>query len=115
MKKIITIVILFIGMSVFSQNKNAKSTIEVDGICLMCKERIEKACFKTKGVKSAVWDVYTHELKLIFNEKKTNLTLIKESIAKAGHDTVEIKATDENYNALHGCCKYRDEEVIESH
>ena len=115
MKKIITIVVLFIGMSAFSQNKNAKSTIEVDGICLMCKDRIEKACFKTKGVKSAVWNVHTHQLKLIFNEKKTNLTIIKQSLANAGHDTIEIKATDEAYNALHECCKYRDEEVIDSH
>ena len=48
------------GMTVFAQNKNARASIEVDGVCLMCKDRIEKACIKTKGVKSAVWDVKTH-------------------------------------------------------
>ena len=41
---------------------------------MMCKERIEKASIKTKGVKSAVWNVKTHELKLIFDARKTDLT-----------------------------------------
>ena len=49
----------------YAQNKNAKVTIEVDGVCMMCKNRIEKACLKTKGVKSAVWNVETHNLSLI--------------------------------------------------
>lgn len=102
-------------MGVFSQNKNAKAAIEVDGVCMMCKERIEKACYKTKGVKSAVWDVKTHELKLIFDENKTNLTAIKSNIAAVGHDTKEIKATDEAYNSVHPCCKYRNDNVKADH
>ena len=73
MKKVLLIVFLFAGMTVFAQNKNARASIEVDGVCLMCKDRIEKACVKTKGVKSAVWNVHTHELKLIFDERKTSL------------------------------------------
>ena len=52
----------------FAQDKNAKASLEVDGVCLMCKARIEKACLATKGVKSANWDVKTHELKLFFDE-----------------------------------------------
>mgnify|MGYP000964619335 CR=1 FL=1 len=60
MKKLVIITFLFMGMTVFAQNKNARASIEVDGVCLMCKDRIEKACIKTKGVKSAVWDVKTH-------------------------------------------------------
>ena len=55
----------------FAQNKNAKASFEVDGVCMMCKSRIEKASLNTKGVKSAVWNVKSHELKLIFNEHKT--------------------------------------------
>ncbi len=116
MKKIIVIgLFLFIGMNLSAQNKNAKATIEVDGVCMMCKERIEKASIKTKGVKSAVWDVQTHELSLIYNEQKTDLTTIQEGIAAVGHDTQEIIATDEAYNSVHPCCKYRDEEVIDDH
>ncbi len=116
MKKfIIVIILMFIGITSFAQNKNAKSTIEVDGVCMMCKERIEKAAVRTKGVKSAVWDVKTHELKLIFDERKTNLETISQSIANVGHDTKAIIATDEAYGTVHNCCKYRDEAVKKDH
>ena len=99
----------------FAQNKNAKASMEVDGVCGMCKERIEKAAIRTKGVKSAVWNVDTHELKLIFDERKTDLKTISKSIAAVGHDTKEIKATDEAYESVHPCCKYRDDEVKKDH
>ena len=115
MKKVLIITFLFMGMTVFAQNKNAKASIEVDGVCLMCKDRIEKACIKTKGVKSAVWNVETHELRLIFDERKTNLDVIQKNIADVGHDTKAIKATEEAYNSVHACCKYRDDEVQEDH
>ena len=41
------ILLLFVGFTTFAQNKNAKASIEVDGVCMLCKNRIEKACFKT--------------------------------------------------------------------
>ena len=100
MKKVLVLTIMLLGVTSFAQNKNAKASLEVDGVCLMCKERIEKASVKTKGVKSAVWDVKTHELK---------------NIVAVGHDTKELKATDEAYNSVHPCCKYRDEDVKKDH
>ena len=115
MKKIVLILTLLVGTVSFAQNKNAKATIEVDGVCNMCKERIEKAAIKAKGVKIANWDVNTHELKLIFDERKTSLTKIQQSIAEVGHDTKDIKATDEAYNSLHTCCFYRNDVVKEDH
>ena len=104
MKKVITVLALLITTITFSQNKNAKASIEVDGVCMMCKNRIEKACLKTKGVKSAIWNVETHELKLIFDERKTDLMTIQTNIAAVGHDTKEVKAKEEVYNALNPCC-----------
>ena len=115
MKKLLAIAILFIGFTSFAQNKNARASLEVDGVCLMCKERIEKACIKTKGVKSAVWNVETHELKLIYDDRKTDLKTIQENILAVGHDNEELVATDEAYNSVHACCKYRDEEVQDDH
>ncbi len=115
MKKLLAIAILFIGITSFAQDKNARASLEVDGVCLMCKERIEKACIKTKGVKSAVWNVETHELKLIFDERKTDLKTIQENIIAVGHDTQEMTATDEAYAGIHSCCKYRDDEIMEEH
>ncbi len=115
MKRIIITLALLITTVTFAQNKNARASIEVDGVCNMCKERIEKASIKAKGVKSAIWSVETHELKLIYDERKTDLKTIQQSIADVGHDTKEIKATDEAYNSVHPCCYYRDEVVKEEH
>ena len=116
MKKLIILtVLMFVGITSFAQNKNAKASLEVDGVCMMCKARIEKASIKTKGVKSAVWNVQTHELKLIYDERKTNLDSIKNNIVAVGHDTKDLKATDEAYNSVDACCKYRDEEVVKDH
>lgn len=106
---------LLVGTATFAQNKNERASLEVDGVCMMCKQRIEKASLKTKGVKSAVWNVKTHELKLIYDARKTNLETISQSIVAVGHDTKELKATDEAYNSVHPCCKYRDEDVKDDH
>ncbi|MEZ4779662.1 MAG: heavy-metal-associated domain-containing protein [Flavobacteriaceae bacterium] len=115
MKKFIVLILLFAGGLAQAQNKNAKATIEVDGVCGMCKMRIEKAALKTKGVKSAVWNIENHQLSLIYNEEKTNLETIQQNISNVGHDTKAFKASDEAYNKLDACCKYRDPNVIDSH
>lgn len=88
------------------KNKNAKYNIEVNGNCEMCKKRIEKAAFSVKGVKSATWHIDDHMLHLILNEEKCGVIDVKKAVAKAGHDAEEVKATDEDYNKLHGCCLY---------
>lgn len=116
MKKIGLIIgILFMTLTVSSQNKNARAIIEVDGVCGMCKQRIEKAALNTKGVKSAIWNVETHKLSLIMDERKTNLKTIQQNIANVGHDTQDIECSTEAYNSLHGCCKYKDREVLDDH
>lgn len=116
MKKIVLVtLVMILSVSSYAQNKNAKASIEVDGVCLMCKDRIEKASIKTKGVKSAVWNVETHELSLIYDERKTDLATIQANITAVGHDTKELKATDEAYETVHPCCRYRDEKVIDDH
>ncbi|MEH6537867.1 MAG: cation transporter [Psychroserpens sp.] len=115
MKKILLVLAVMLTTLTFAQNKNAKASMEVDGVCLMCKERIEKAAIRTKGVKSAIWNVKTHELKLIFDERKTNLETIGKKIAAVGHDTKALKATAEAYATVHPCCKYRDVDVVDDH
>ncbi len=116
MKKVLIIVVMaFSVTAMYGQNKNAKAIVEVDGVCGMCKQRIEKASLNTVGVKSAVWNLETHELSLIYDARKTALTKIQQSIADVGHDTFDIVATDEAYNSVHPCCKYRDENVVDDH
>jgi len=115
MKNLVVLLLLVAGFSTQAQNKNAKANLEVDGVCMMCKVRIEKAALKTPGVKSAVWNVESHNLSLIYNEKKTDLKKVEASLAAAGHDTQNLKAADEVYNAIDDCCKYRDPEVLKDH
>lgn len=106
---VIGMLLLLVSFSVQAQekkNKNAKYDIEVNGNCEMCKKRIEKAAFSISGVKSAVWHIDDHKLHLIINEEKCSLADVKKAIAKVGNDTEDVKATDEDYNRLHGCCMY---------
>lgn len=88
------------------KSKNAKYDFEVNGNCEMCKKRIEKAAFSVSGVKSAEWHADDHILHLIINEQKCTATDIKKAIAEVGHDTDEVKATQEQFEKLHDCCMY---------
>jgi len=115
MKKLLIIALMLTGTLTFAQNKNTKASMEVDGICGMCKARIEKACLNTKGVKFAQWSIDTHELNLIYDARKTDMETIEKQVLAAGHDTKNVKATDEAYATVHACCKYRDEEVKDEH
>ncbi|MCF7567587.1 heavy-metal-associated domain-containing protein [Sabulilitoribacter arenilitoris] len=115
MKKIMILALMLIGTTTFAQNKNQKASLEVNGVCMMCKNRIEKACLVSKGVKFADWNVKTHELKLIYDARKTDLKIIQKTITGVGHDTKELKATDEAYAKVHPCCKYRDVDVVDDH
>ncbi|GAB5475062.1 MAG: hypothetical protein Mars2KO_31610 [Maribacter sp.] len=116
MKKIsVVLVMMFFAVMSFAQEKNKKMTMEVDGVCGMCKLRIEKAALGVKGVKYALWDIPSHDLSLIFDERKTDPMKIKMALVAAGHDTKELKATEEAYGKVMPCCKYRDEAVVKSH
>ncbi|QTD36808.1 cation transporter [Polaribacter batillariae] len=126
MKKIVFIFSLFLlGFSAQAQKevkkkRNAKVTFKVDGICGMCKKRIETAALKTKGVKFAIWDVKSHQMNLIMDERKTDVTTVQKNIMAVGHDILldndkKLVAKDEAYNSVHPCCKYRDHKIVEDH
>lgn len=115
MKKIILIVfVAVLGLAVHAQekkNKNKKVEVEVSGVCGMCEKRIEKAAYSVKGVKSAEWHSDHQDLHLIIDETKCSLLDVEKAIAKVGHDTKNVKATDAEYAKVHGCCKYRTQEA----
>ena len=115
MKHLIILALLFSTLSSSAQNKNAKASLDVNGICGMCKARIEKACLNTKGVKWADWNVETHELKLIYNAQKISIDSIKQSVLTVGHDVEDNTATAAAYASVHPCCKYRNATVRNEH
>ena len=108
MKKVLVLLMLFMTVAVSAQekSKSKKVSIDVKGNCEMCKKRIEKAAFKTKGVKYANWNESTQQLSLIINERKTDVATVQGSIAAAGHDSGDVVASKEAYENLHECCKY---------
>lgn len=99
----------------FTKGKVITEVIKVDGVCGMCKDRIEEAVYELPGIKIADWDEYTKELIVRYNKTKVTNDEIQQHVASIGHDTEKYKASDEVYDQLHGCCKYRDEEIRKQH
>lgn len=83
--------------------------LKVFGNCSMCKERIEKAVKSLYGIKSASWDSKTKMLTIDYYPDNTVIEKVHKEVAKVGHDTEKEKASDDVYNDLHECCKYRPE------
>ena len=112
MKKIITLIALTFSIGMYAQK--VQDTIMVDGLCGMCKDRIE-ACLDVQGVWHAEWDVDTKKLFVVYKSSKISREDIGKLLNDVGHDNEISKATDEQYNSVHGCCLYRDEEMIKAH
>ena len=57
---------------------------------------------------------------MIIDERKTAISTFQKNILEVGHDLVsfnnkKLVATDEAYNSVDPCCKYRDESVVLDH
>ncbi|MFW5761280.1 MAG: heavy-metal-associated domain-containing protein [Cyclobacteriaceae bacterium] len=105
-------IIIVFATTAYAQEKPRKKIEEIvfkaDGVCNMCKSRIEDAAIYTPGVKFAEWNKETQMLKIAFKTAKVDEATIHKNVAAAGHDTAEEKAPKEAYDKLPGCCKYRD-------
>ncbi|MFM1933050.1 MAG: hypothetical protein RL226_2353 [Bacteroidota bacterium] len=113
MKNILVLSLLLLAFSATAQ-KTQTATFWVGGVCEMCEERIENA-LDVKGVKVADYNLQTHKVTVTFNSKKISEDKLHALLNAAGHDTEKSKASDEAYDRVHGCCKYRDPEVQKAH
>jgi hypothetical protein len=102
----VLLIFLFSSVSLFAQSDIKTDSFKVDGNCGMCKKRIEDAAY-IKGVKRADWNKDTHELTIIYRTSKTSSESIAKSIAKAGHSSEKMQASEEDYNKLPKCCHYK--------
>jgi periplasmic mercuric ion binding protein len=92
---------------------SGESTFTVLGNCGMCKERIERAAYTVRGVRSALWNQEEQELTVKFRPERTSQEQIERAVAKAGHDTENFLTHDEIHANLHSCCIYeRDPEML---
>ena len=108
MKKLVYLIVyILVRQGVLAQSRNKKTeTFKVYGNCEMCKSKIEGSLKKKDGIISKEWDVESKILKVTYDTTKTTLKDIHQKIADVGYDNELIKAKDETYNKLHGCCKY---------
>ena len=106
MKHVLILMALALSSASFAQKK-AEIEFQVSGVCGMCEARIEKA-LDVPGVIMAEWDMETKKAKVAYKTKVISEEQIHQLIANVGHDTEKIKATDEAYANMHGCCKYRE-------
>jgi periplasmic mercuric ion binding protein len=104
-------ILLTLGFCIKAQagkkSKITKSEIMVYGVCGDCQERIQEAVYTVNGVKSADWNKKTKLLKVAYAADKCSILNIENAVAAIGHDTDNVKASDEVYNKLPGCCAYR--------
>ena len=96
------------GSGISQSDKIKKIKFQVNGVCEMCKNRIETA-LDIKGIRLADWNIKTKFCRVKFNSEVISENKIHQLIAKLGHDTSKCKATDEDYNNLYYCCHYNRE------
>ena len=96
------------GSGISQSDKIKKIKFQVNGVCEMCKDRIETA-LDIKGIRLADWNIKTKFCRVKFNSEVISENKIHQLIAKLGHDTSKCKATDEDYNNLYYCCHYNRE------
>lgn len=102
--------VVFVAILSFSfapqGDKKEKATFTVYGVCGMCETRIEKAINEMDGVLWSDWELETLELTVKYDPSVVTFEQIKEKAAEVGHDTDDVRATEEAYENLHPCCKY---------
>ncbi|MBR1435310.1 MAG: heavy-metal-associated domain-containing protein [Bacteroidales bacterium] len=109
---------VIMAMLAFCVSMNAKvveKTFTVRGHCGMCKMRIENAAKGFEGVEAAEYDLKGQSLKLTYDKKSVSPKDVMKAIAALGYDAGKVKATDEAYNKLEECCRYREIKGINDH
>jgi copper chaperone CopZ len=113
MKKIISILaisfVLCSTLSSFGQKppKTVTTKFWVAGICGLCEETIEKV-MDTKGVVAADYDLADNQLSITYKPSKISEERIHQILNEAGYDTEKSACTNEQYQRVHECCKYRE-------
>lgn len=87
--------------------KSTKAEIVVKGNCGQCEERIEQAAYDA-GAKSAEWNKETKVLEVYYNPNKVSEEELTAAILEKGHDVGDQTGNPEAYDALPGCCKFRE-------
>ncbi len=104
MKYFFLALMIFCSANLFAQSKT--DTVKVWGNCDECKDKIEKAA-KKGGALSADWNQDNYLLVINYSADKTTPVDIEKEVAAVGYDTQDVKSSDDAYNKLPKCCKYK--------
>ena len=105
----LSIICLLVFGAAQAQKKEVKTiSFQVSGVCGMCEERILNA-LDVKGVKTASWDKTSQICEVTYRTDKISEDEMHARLNEAGHDTEKSTCSDEQYNSVHMCCKYRDD------
>lgn len=99
-------IIIFATACTQASSKGAQASFKVWGNCGMCKKTIESS-LKVAGINKAEWNTKTKMMEVDYDTTQINLEQIHEKIAAVGYDTELKTGSDEAYNSLHSCCKYK--------
>ncbi len=108
MKYIFILLLLISSISSYSQEQY---TLIVQGACGMCEERIEETALNHPGVIKADWQLDTKVLTVDISQEASNdfsILALHYDISESGHSTDKYEAPEDIYNALPGCCQYKD-------
>jgi hypothetical protein len=105
--KALLVCLAFAVVGTATAQKRMETTFKVQGLCGMCEDRIETA-LDVKGVVLADWDVESKSLRVVYKPQVLSEEQLHALVAGVGHDTDRLRATDDVYAGLHGCCKYRE-------
>ncbi len=87
--------IVKIGYEVVEKTDNSNITIPIGGMtCAACAQRVEKAIKKLEGVTSVSVNFATEKATVAYDPHRVRLSVIKESIEKAGYKALEINKGD---------------------
>jgi len=102
---VMVLFVMSLTKKVHAQTTTETVTFHVSGNCNMCKKNIESAA-KGKGIVKVDWNKETKIITVEYDPLKADLDKVKKRIAAWGYDNDGYRAKDEDYDALHGCCKY---------
>jgi len=107
MKKVVTFfaVLIVVLTATVAQAKPDSATIKTTIQCSMCEKRILKNIPFEKGVKDVKVDVEKQTVWVEYDAAKTDLSKIKEAIAKLGYNADDVKRDEKAYQELPACCK----------
>lgn len=106
-KIILAFAISIVSLSAIAQNQSTlkTDTLGVEGVCGMCKKRIESAAKSNEGVVAAAWDLEKQLLTVVYDSVKVSLEQIQTSISEAGHNTTGLDRNSDRYKELPYCCR----------